>query len=300
MKQLDLSIIIVNYNTRDFLAACLRSLRESISQELSYEVIVVDNASHDDSVDMLRREFPWVTTIANKENSGFAKANNIGIKKSSGRYVLFLNSDTVVSKEVLEEMVEFMDKYPRAGAATCYLKLEDGTMDDASHRGFPTPTNAFFHFSGLSKVFPHTKLFSGYSMGYANMTKIHEIDALAGAFMLTRREAGEEVGWWDDDYFFYGEDIDFCYRLKEKGWKIYFVPSISILHYKGVSHGMKKHTQDKTTADAETRTRSTYARFNAMKIFYNKHYVKKYPKWLTRLVMEGIDMKQKRALKEIS
>ncbi|MBI2430668.1 MAG: glycosyltransferase family 2 protein [Candidatus Levybacteria bacterium] len=284
-----LSIIIVSYNTKDILQACLESVYRNLPKDAT-EVIVVDNASTDGSVEMVEKEFPKVIAIENKENVGFSKANNIGLKKAEGKYILFLNSDTVVCKNTLDEMIVFMDSYPHAGAATCRVELANGRLDDASHRGFPTPWNAFCHFSGLSRIFPKSRIFAGYSMGWEDLSKIHEIDACAGAFIIVRRIAGEEVNWWDEDFFWYGDDLDFCYRLKEKGWKIYFVPTISIMHYKGVSSGIKEISEHLTTADKDTKRRATEARFEAMKIFYKKHYQKKYPKFFTWLVLKGVDL----------
>ena len=292
MKHLDLSIIIVNFNTKDFLRECLESIEKNISGAISYEVIVVDNASTDDSVTFVDKHFPSVLLISSSQNLGFSKANNLGVKKSSGRYVLFLNPDTVVYKDTIEHMVRFMDDTSHAGASTCYLELSDGTLDDATHRGFPTPWNAFSYFSGLAKLFSNSQFFNGYNLGWRDLEKTHEIDALAGAFMFTRREAGEEVDWWDERFFFYGEDLDFCYQLKKKGWKIYFVPEVRILHYKGVSGGIKKHSQKIATADKETKVRATLARFEAMKIFYKKNYMKKYPAIVTRFVFAGINLKK--------
>lgn len=293
------SIIIVSYNTKDFLRNCLASLQKNVSTQLSYEVIVVDNASIDGSSEMVKQYFPSVKIIENAMNHGFSKANNIGLNQAQGEYILFLNSDTVVPQNTIEFMYTFMQQHPDAGASTCYLKLPHGSMDDACHRGFPTPWNAFCHFSGLAARFPTVKKFNGYSLNYMDLTKTHEIDALAGAFMFVRRKAGEEVSWWDEDYFFYGEDIEFCYMLKERGWKIYFVPAVEILHYKGISGGIKAHSEDISTADLETKKRVTEARFNAMKIFYNKHYIKKYPKPLTWLVFKGINWKMQKTLKAL-
>ena len=292
---IDVSIVIISYNTKTLTGECLESIKKNVSKKISYEIIVVDNASGDESAEFLRKSFPDVILIANKDNLGFAKANNVGIKKTTGRYVLCLNSDTVVYPGTLEYMVDFMDNHKDAGASTCKLEMPNGEIDDASHRGFPTPWNAITHFSGIAKVFPHSKLFSGYWQGWKDLSKTHEVDVLAGAFMLIRREAGDEAGWWDEDYFFYGEDVDFCYQLGQKGWKIYYVPEVSILHYKGVSGGIKKTSEKITTATKETRRRVTSARFNAMRIFYKKHYDKKYPKFLTWLVMQGIGIKEKMA-----
>jgi GT2 family glycosyltransferase len=286
-----ISIIIVSYNTKEYLKKCLDSIFTTTT--LPFEVIVVDNASLDGSAQFVKNEFRKVILVENLENYGFSKANNQGIKKSKGKYVLFLNPDTILEKDTISSMVKFMEERDDCGAATCKVVLESGVIDDASHRGFPTPWNSFSHFLGLAKLFPKTKLFGGYNMGWKSLQTIHEIDALAGAFMIVRRNAGEEVGWWDEDFFFYGEDIDFCYRLKEKKWKIYYVPMCKVLHYKGISHGMKKHSSNITTANEDTKRRSQKARFDAMKIFYKKHYMSKYPRLVTWLVMQGINIKQK-------
>lgn len=302
MKNINLSIIIISFNTSDLTVACLQSIKEHV-KDISYEVIVVDNASRDDSViqvqNLKRKDQNHslkLKIIVNKENSGFSKANNIGIKESSGRYVLFLNSDTVVPENTLETMVRFMDEHKDAGAATCFVRMPNGQLDDAAHRGFPTPWNALWHFSGVAKIFSHSTFFNGYHMGWKNLDKTHEIDTLAGAFMIVRREAGEQVKWWDEDYFFYGEDIDFCYLLKEHGWKIYFVPEVEILHYKGASGGIKKESEKVTTANLETKQWVTKQRFGAMRTFYKKHYMDKYPTIITWIIIKAIDMKKKKAL----
>jgi GT2 family glycosyltransferase len=290
---MDLSIIIVSYNTKEFLKACIESIYKT-TKNIKFEIIVVDNASTDDSVaETLKLKTENLKIIENKENLGFSKANNIGVKQANGRYILFLNSDTVVYENTLGGMVKFMDEHVDVGAATCKLIMPNGQIDDASHRGFPTPWNAFSHFSGLSKLFGKTRLFGGYNLGFKDFSKTHEIDALAGAFMLVRRKAGVDANWWDEDYFFYGEDIEFCYMLKQAGWKIFYVPEFSVLHYKGVSGGLKKVSKDITTASKETKQRATKARFNAMRLFYKKHYEQKYPWFVTRLVYLGISLKQR-------
>lgn len=288
---IDLSIIILSYNTKELLRECLLSIRHNKPRAINYEVIVVDNASVDSSAEMVRKEFPDVMLIANAKNLGFSAGNNVGIPKAKGRYVLFLNPDTLVYSKTLETMVKFMDKNLDVGAATCKVLLKNGRLDDSCHRGFPTPWRAFCHFSGLSKIFPKLALFSGYNLTYKSLSSIHEIDSCSGAFMIVRQKAGKEVGWWDEDYFWYGEDLDFCYRLKGRGWKIYFVPTVKILHYKGASSGIKKISKHLTRATLETRRRATNARFSAMKIFYRKHYMDKYPRIITRLVFLGINLK---------
>lgn len=299
MKALDLSIIIVSYNTRKLTVECVESILKT-AKKISYEITVVDNASSDDSVDEIQKLKgenqnlnSKIKIIKNDQNFGFSKANNIGIKQSSGRYVLFLNSDTVVREKTLDGMVEFMDSHKDAGAATCQLDLPNGEIDDASHRGFPTPVRSLFQFSGLAKIFSHSQFWNGYHLGWHDLDKTHEIEALAGAFMIVRREAGEALKWWDEDYFWYGEDLDFCYRLSKNGWKIYYVPEFTTLHYKGASGGLKKTTQNITTASKETKMKATKARFDAMRIFYGKHYKDKYPVLLNMLVLNGINLRGK-------
>lgn len=290
-----LSIIIISFNTKEFIKNCLSSIFENTSKDFEYEIIIVDNGSTDGTVyelSSIKMRHPNVKIIEKHENLGFSKACNIGVKASNGKYLLFLNSDTLVYKNTLEEMVAFMDYHSEAGAATCYVALPNGKLDDASHRGFPTPWRALGYFSGLASLFPHSEMLNGYHLAYKELDNVHEIEALAGAFIIVRKEAGEQIKWWDEDYFFYGEDIDFCYRLKEKGWKIFFVPSVKILHYKGVSSGIKNISKKITTADRDSKKKIQHARFEAMKIFYRKHYEKKYPKFLTSLVFLGINIKR--------
>lgn len=288
-SNLDLSIVILNFNTKDFLRDCLHSIKVSECGKYKWEVTVVDNSSTDDSPKMVKKEFPDVILVVSQQNVGFSAGNNIGIKKTLGRYILFLNPDTVLRPNALADMIEFMDDHPDVGVSSPRLELASGELDDASHRGFPTPWNAFSHFSGLRKIFPRSRLFSGYTMGWKLEDKEpHEVDSVVGAFFLVRREAGEEVGWWDEDYFWYGDELDFSYRLKEKGWKIMFVPSVKVLHYKGVSGGIKSHTRQISTASKETRLRSARASTEAMRIFYRKHYQNRYPKIITWLVLSGV------------
>ena len=294
MSRLDLSIIIVSYNTKDLLLDCLESI-VSTKEGLKVQVIVVDNASGDGSVEAIQKfknRLDDFVIIENKENLGFSKANNLGVKKADGRYILFLNSDTKLHTKTLPGMVVFMDTHSDASVATCSLELLDGTLDDAAHRGFPTPWRAFCHFSGLSSILPNSNILNGYHLGWQNMDEIHEVEAVAGAFMLVRPEIGEKIGWWDEDYFWYGEDLDFCYEVKKHGGKIFYVPDYSALHYKGASGGIKKSSKEITSANQETKRKATQARFEAMKIFYKKHYIKKYPIIVTSLILLAIKIKE--------
>lgn len=292
-RKLKLSIIIVNFNTYKFSKKCLDSIYQGDLAKDSFEIIVVDNASNDNSSDLISKHCPSVKLVRNKRNVGFAAANNQAIKKTKGDFILFLNPDTVVNHNTLGKMVEFMERNPRVGVATCKVVLSSRKLDDACHRGFPTPWNALCQFSGMAKIFPKSQLFNGYHLGYKDMDKIHEIDSCSGAFMLVRKSIGESVGWLDEDYFWYGEDLDFCFRMKRAGWKIMYVPHVEITHYRGVSSGIKKHSKDISSADIKTQILATRARFEVMRIFYKKHYQDKYPSWLTWLVLGGIKIKEK-------
>lgn len=296
-KKVDLSIIIVNFNTEKFLIQSIESICSGVMPLVRFEIIIVDNHSYNNSVkeieDFVKNKTQVnIRLIKNQQNLGFAKANNLGVKKALGKYILFLNPDTQVSKNVLNRMLLFMNDNEEIGVATCKVLLSNGVLDDACHRGFPTPWNAFCHFSGIAALFRTSLFFNGYHLGYRNLDKIHEIDSCAGAFMLVRRIAGDGVGWFDEDYFWYGEDLDFCYRIKEKGWQIMFVPDESIIHLKGIASGIKNHSQKIATATTEIQVKATQARFDVMKTFYQKHYQSRYPKWLTYIVMKVIEMKR--------
>lgn len=294
---MDLSVVILNHNTKDLLRDCLRSLDQSelrrVGSKYSFEVVVSDNGSSDGSVEMIRSEFSWIKITENRKNLGFAAGNNAALPQATGRYVLFLNSDTRVPPETLPEMIKFMDERQAVGAATCLVELFDGQTDLNCHRGFPTPWTALTYFSGLYRLSPKSKIFAGYFQGYKDLKITHEVDALEGAFMIVRREAGESVAfvankWWDEDFFFYAEDIDFCYRLQRKGWQIMYHPKVKIYHYKGATHGFNKQGVVKfSKKDRQKLVKSTT---EAMRLFYQKHYVEKYPRWFTLIVLASVEL----------
>lgn len=298
----DLSIIILNYNTSQLTIDAISSIEKNYPSDVksgNFEVIVTDNKSPDGSLDSFNRyakstNIKSFHVVDNGDNVGFSKGNNNGLRYAKGRYVLFLNPDTIVRPNTLNKMIEFMDSHEDAGAASCKVELPSGGIDEASHRGFPTPWNAFAHFLGLEKIFSKSKLFAGYTQGFKNFSEIHEVDAVSGAFLFVRRVVGEQVGWWDEDYFFYGEDIQFCYNIRKLGYKIYYVPDVSILHYGGVSSGIKKQSHHITTADMDHKKKMQGHRFDAMRIFYKKNYQKKYPKFLTWAVQKGINYLHKK------
>ena len=293
---MDLSIIILNINTKGFLRDCLSSLKESTilkeGSPYSMEIIVSDNGSSDGSVEMVKSEFPGVMLVENGENLGYAKGNNAGLSGARGRYVLFLNSDTTVPENTLFEMMKYMEENPKVGASTCYIELFNGKMDMNCHRGFPTPTTAIFYFSGLHRRVPNSKVFAGDFQTYKNLKEVHEVDVIEGAFMMVRREAAESCQlalnkWWDEDFFFMAEDIDFCYRLRQAGWKIMYNPVVKILHYKGGSHGF--NGQGVAVLSKEDKAKILKATTDGMRLFYEKHYKAKYNPLMTGAVFLAID-----------
>lgn len=330
-KKIDISIIIVNFNTKDFLKECLVSIFQSLKKTaLNFEVIVVDNGSTDGSakkIKLLVKEYSYrlvrrpkislkkkaehghqirlnsqistLRLIENRTNLGFAKANNRAIKHAKGKYILLLNPDTIIQPKTIPFMIDFMEKNKDVGIATCRVELPSGELDDACHRGFPSLWNAFCHFSGLARLFPQSQLLNGYHLGYQNIDKVHEIDACAGAFLLIRRKVGEEIGWFDEDYFWYGEDLDLCYRVKKAGWKIVFIPQVKIVHYKGVASGIKENSLSLSYANKETKILATNARFDVMKLFYDKHYKQKYPQFVRWFIFFTIEIKRRIAFLKI-
>lgn len=288
---MDLSIIIVNYNTRQLLFDCLTSIFKAEQPKKGTEIIVVDNASSDDSLKMLSDHFPQVKVIANKQNLGFAAANNLGATVAIGKTLLFLNSDTVIKKYSLVKPLKYLRKHPFVGAITIKLVLKDGSLDKDNHRGFPTPWAALTYFSGLAKVFPKTALFTKYHQSTKNLDKIHPIPVAAGSFLMIGKKLFDNIGRWDEQYFFYGEDIDLCFRINQAGKKIIYYPKVSALHLKGASSGLRKETSHSAVSSKKNRIKVAQASIDAMKIFYKKFYKDKYPKSLTWLILAGISLK---------
>lgn len=274
---MDISIVIVNFNTKQLTIDAIHSVFTS-NTSYTYEILLVDNNSSDGSIEAFRKEFPQITIIANNENVGFAKANNQAIRISKGRYILLLNSDTIVHEDTLQVMLGFMESHPKVGASGCKVVLPDGSLDKACRRSFPTPQASFYHFSGLAKLFPDNPRFNQYQLGHLDPDKDYPVDCLVGAFMLLRREVIEQVGILDEEFFMYGEDIDWCYRIKEAGWDNYYYPYTSIIHYKGASSRRKP-------------LKIIYEFHRAMILFHRKHFVKKYPFIINWLVYLGVALK---------
>lgn len=270
----DLSVVIPSYNTRDLMEQALRTVQEA-SGSIRVEVIVVDNASKDGSVEMVRQKFPDVVLICNERNLGFGGANNAAFARVRGRHVLLLNSDTIVRADSLQTMVAFMDAHPDAGAAGCRILNPDGTLQLDCRRGFPTPAAAFYKLTGLSRIFPNSHRFARYNLTYLDPDEVNEVDALSGSCMIVRRQVLEEVGGFDEAYFMYGEDLDWCFRMREAGWKIYYTPATEIIHFRGES------------GRAES-MRIQFRKNEAMAIFVSKHMRQRYRFFPVALLHAGI------------
>ncbi len=243
-----LSVIIVNYNVRPYLTACLDSVQRAL-EGIESEVFVVDNHSDDDSVEVVSRDYAWVHLINNRDNLGFSKANNIAIRQAQGEYILLLNPDTVVAEDTLKGVVDFMDQHPKAGGAGVRMHNADGSLAPESRRAIPTP------FVAARKMLGFTKR---YYMSNLSWDAPAQIEAVSGAFMMLRHKAIYEVGMLDEDFFMYGEDIDLSYRLLQGGWQNWYLP-YDIVHYKGQS-------------TSKSDFRYVHVFYQAMLIFFRKHY----------------------------
>jgi GT2 family glycosyltransferase len=253
-----LSIVIVNYNVKYFLEQCLHSVLKAI-HELDSEIFVVDNNSVDGSIRMLREKFPHISLIENKENRGFSRANNQAIRKAKGEYILLLNPDTIVEDDTLVKCVRFMDGHPDAGGLGVKMIDGKGKFLPESKRGLPSPSVAFFKIFGFSAMFPRSKIFNKYHLGYLDKDKTHAVDVLSGAFMMLRKKVIDDIGMLDENFFMYGEDIDLSYRITRAGFRNYYFPETRIIHYKGES--TKKSSLN-----------YVFMFYNAMIIFARKHF----------------------------
>ncbi len=254
---LDLSIIVVNWNGKDLLAKCLQCV-ESTVKKVSYETYVVDNASTDGSQEMVRRDFPTVKLIANTANVGFATANNQAMKVAEGRYILLLNSDAFVNENTLDTMVEFMDAHPDAGMSSCKLLYGDGSLQ-RSCATFPTLVTELFIALGLDKLFPNSQLFGKYLMTDWDYNDTRTVDVIMGAFMMVRGDLIPKIGMMDEAFFMYSEEVDWCFRFKMAGSKVYFCPDVTCVHLWGGSSKAVK---------VESLLRLYQARVQ----FFRKHY----------------------------
>lgn len=278
---LDLGIVILNWNTRDLLRDCLRSVFAARGN-LTLQVCVVDNASSDGSAAMLRAEFSQVLLVESPRNDGYAAGNNLGLRAlkfdvartDEPRYVLLLNPDTVVPDSALTGLVAYMDAHPACAVLGPKLVLPTGELDLACRRSFPTPEVSFYRLTGLSKVFPKSRLFGRYNMTYLDPDVETEVDSVVGACMLVRREAIAQAGLLDDKFFMYGEDLDWALRIKKLGWQVRYYPGVTVVHVKRAASRRSHKAQ--------------IAFHEAMLYFYKKHYARVTNPIVGALVVLGI------------
>lgn len=286
---LDLGIVIVNYNTRDLLRECLASVYAGRGT-FSYGVWVVDNASTDGSAEMVAREFSQAHLIVSPVNDGYAYANNLGLKAmgfsdvaaEAPSFVLLLNPDTILPPRALAQMLGFARSRPSAGVVGPRLVLADGTLDKACRRSFPTPVRSFYRLSGLGRLFPRSRRFGSYNLTYLDPNQEAEVDAVVGAFMLLRAQAIRDSGLLDETFFMYGEDLDWCFRIKQAGWQIRYNPDCTVLHYKRASSRQSRKAQ--------------YEFYRAMLLFYRKHYAAGTPFWLHWMIVGSVYLRGGSAL----
>jgi GT2 family glycosyltransferase len=267
------SALIVSYNVRGYVLESLRAFYSTSGPDA--EAIVIDNASSDGTPEAVRRAFPEAKIIALKENVGFGRANNAGLEASKSELVLLLNPDVVLKEGCVERLAGFLAANPEAGAAGPKLERPDGRLDLAARRAFPSPLPALYRFTVLSRLFPNSPRFNRYNLGSISTDTVHEIDAGTAACLMVRRSAVDKVGFFDPDFFMYGEDLDLCYRLREGGWKIYYVPDAIAIHVKGSS--TRQATQ-----------KMLYEFHRAMWIFHKKHYAATTPGVVNAIIWVGI------------
>jgi len=280
-----LSIIILSYNTKNYLEKTLASIK----RKAEWQVMVVDNASSDGSVEMLRKQFPGVEVIVNSQNLGFAAGNNVGIKRAQGKYVMLLNSDMEIGDEALETLVAFLENHLQVGAVGPKLVLADGAIDLACHRGFPTPWNALTYFVRLEQFFPNSRWLGGYHRSLEDFGKAHPVEVICGGAMMVRKKVIDDVGYLDERFFLYAEDIDWCQRIWQAGWQVYYVSEAKIVHF-------KSRSGKRVEGERVRRSVSRHHFFMTMKQYYDKYYSHQ-PRWFRQLVHWGIDVVSRGATK---
>jgi GT2 family glycosyltransferase len=262
MASVRVSIVIVNWKTPVLLAKCLNSLKADRDYR-SFEIWVVDNASGDESVAMLARDFPSVKVIANADNKGFSKACNQVIPICAGEFILLLNPDTEVLNSGVSDLADFLATHPEAGAVGPKVLNPDGTLQLACRRAFPDPAASFFRLTYLSRIFPNNPVFGRYNFSYADPDLLLEVDALSGSCMMVTRQVVERIGLLDEDIFMFGEDIDWCWRIKQAQWKVFYNPIAVVIHVHGAASRLRPIG---TTLDLH----------KGMRVFYKKHLAQKY------------------------
>jgi GT2 family glycosyltransferase len=277
MSQSKVSIVIVNWKTPLLLAGCLKSIEED-RQFSKFTVFVVDNNSQDQSISLIEEKFPYVKLQANQANVGFSRACNQIIPKVESDYVLLLNPDTVLKKNAISTLLNFMEEHPDCGAVGPKVLNPDGSLQLACRRSFPTPAAAFFRLTYLSRLFPRHTLLSKYNLTYADPDLCMEVDALSGACMMVRKLAIDQIGLLDEQIFMFGEDIDWCWRIKEANWKIFYLPDAVVTHAHGASSRLRP-------------IGATIDLHKGMEVFYRKHLASKYWAPFNALVYAAIWMR---------
>jgi GT2 family glycosyltransferase len=291
-----LSVIILSYNVEKLLKKAIQAVYDTY-KEMGLQIIVVDNASSDGSVAMVRKNFPKVDVVTSKTNTGFAAGNNLARKVAKGDFVLFLNPDTEVRGNAIKKCLEILSNRDELGAITCKVMLPNGKLDYSCHRGLPTVWNTFCYWTRLSKLFPKSPVFAGYAATYLDINRGSFVDCISGTFLMIKRKVLDKINWWDEDYWWNGEDIELCYRIKKAGYKIWYEPSEIMMHYKGSSSGL--WSTSKVVVAKETKMKSAKSAARAMRIFTNKHWKELGPAPIMIIVRLGISILEKYRLWKI-
>lgn len=278
-----LSICIVNYNAKDYLKGCLQSIYASGCKH-PFEIVMVDNASRDGSVDMVQTDFPQVRLIRNESNAGFSHANNTALRMARGKYLLWLNNDTVVFPGALDILVEFLDQRPEAGIVSPKVLNSDGTLQFQCRRGLPTLWGAFCYVSGLSRVFAKNPFFTGYLLTHLDEDRQASVDSVSGACLMGRREVLDQIGYPDEGYFMFTEDLDWCCLARQAGWQVIYLPEARIIHFGGRGGTLSRPF------------RATIEFHQSLWRFYQRHLARRYPFLVNWIVRLGIWMKLALAL----
>lgn len=278
MRSPELSILIVSFNSAADLPTCLQALPRG-ARRVSYEVLLIDNASGDGTPDLVRENFPDVRVIANRENRGFARAANQGFREATGRHLLLLNPDTVVGDESLDRCVAFLDTHRDVGIVGPRVNNPDGTLQRACRRSLPTPTVSLFRLGGLGRLFPRHPAARAYNLEDSDPARTMDVDAVSGSFLMVRREALEATGGMDERYFLYGEDLDFCVSVMRAGYRVVYYPEAVVVHEKG-------------TSSRQARLLANREFHRSMALFHRKHFAARTPAWLNTLILSAIAVRR--------
>lgn len=279
---MDLSVVIINHNTKELTHQTVQAVLET-AHRVSYEIIVVDNSTNPEQVYEYKHDL--VSILPGVDNKGFGNACNLGVQQSSGRYILFLNSDTVVGPDALDNSVAYLDAHSETAVVGIRTLLEDGTLDHGCKRGFPTPMSALYYYMGMDKRHPESRKYGAYRQTFLDEHQTSEVDSVSGAFLMIVKKVFDQIGGFDEDYFMYGEDLDLCFRVKALGYKIVYYADVSMVHLKGQS-------------GLNTNPTVIYHFYNAMLLFYDKHYRQVYNSFVTGLIHLAVKCKYRLALSQ--